>query len=411
MNRRKPLFSILIPTYNRAAFLPLAIESVLRQTFKDFELIVSNGGSTDNTKDVVTLFDDERIKYVEADTRLSMSDNYQRAFDYAAGEFIIFFSDDDAFVPTMLERVERVIKEQNAKMVAFHTAFYYPESFEEFNDRIASNSLLFLPYRGKTSPVKSQHALTQMFGNFGLVKVPKDTKHFQPFIGNIVCHNSIYNKIIQKTPRLFPIVPVDVYLVAMILGLAEEYYHLSEPLLVWSRWSKNATAPFNMKGKSLRQHYEKLLEGESLEYVPMKFALPNNCTDNALLQAKKDLGEAASYLNVDWGTYFISNFEQLMYLSEAGVDTNEEFQEFSYTLAAQPTEVQVHVRAVTSRFTAVMKREIRKRIPFVAKKLRNLFMLKQNEKPIIVRGAEAGFNNFLECANYLERNLDKFSKG
>ncbi len=108
----KPLFSVLMPTYNRAHLLPLAIKSVLRQSFEDFEIIVSNGGSTDDTKDVVAGFNAPRIRYVESETRLKIGDNYQNALAHATGEYLTFLSDDDAFAPVMLERVKRVIVEQ-----------------------------------------------------------------------------------------------------------------------------------------------------------------------------------------------------------------------------------------------------------------------------------------------------------
>ena len=62
MNNMK--FSIIIPTYNRAAFLPKAIESVLAQTCTDWELIVVDDGSIDNTREVVAQYNDKRITYI-----------------------------------------------------------------------------------------------------------------------------------------------------------------------------------------------------------------------------------------------------------------------------------------------------------------------------------------------------------
>ena len=59
----KSLFSIIIPTFNRAVLLWRAIESVISQTFKDWELIVVVDGSTDNTREIVESYADHRIKY------------------------------------------------------------------------------------------------------------------------------------------------------------------------------------------------------------------------------------------------------------------------------------------------------------------------------------------------------------
>jgi glycosyltransferase involved in cell wall biosynthesis len=53
---RQPVFSVIIPTYNRAARIKIALESLSRQTFADFEVIISDDGSTDNTKEIVDAF-------------------------------------------------------------------------------------------------------------------------------------------------------------------------------------------------------------------------------------------------------------------------------------------------------------------------------------------------------------------
>ncbi|HEX8639024.1 MAG TPA: glycosyltransferase family 2 protein, partial [Pyrinomonadaceae bacterium] len=63
---QKPFFSVVIPTRNRAQLLKHAIQSVLDQTFTDFEVIVSNNFSVDNTKEVVNSYADERVRYFEA---------------------------------------------------------------------------------------------------------------------------------------------------------------------------------------------------------------------------------------------------------------------------------------------------------------------------------------------------------
>ncbi|HPY82753.1 MAG TPA: glycosyltransferase family A protein, partial [Bacteroidales bacterium] len=59
-----PLFSIIIPTYNRAHILPRTIASVLAQTYSNWECIIVDDGSTDSTKDLIASYSDTRIKYV-----------------------------------------------------------------------------------------------------------------------------------------------------------------------------------------------------------------------------------------------------------------------------------------------------------------------------------------------------------
>ena len=64
MNEKTPTVSVIIPTYNRAHLVGRAIRSVLNQTFQDFEIIVVDDGSTDNTEEVVKGFNDPRIRYI-----------------------------------------------------------------------------------------------------------------------------------------------------------------------------------------------------------------------------------------------------------------------------------------------------------------------------------------------------------
>tara|TARA_Y100000031_G_scaffold102701_1_gene112577 strand:+ start:672 stop:866 length:195 start_codon:yes stop_codon:yes gene_type:complete len=59
-----PRVSVIIPTYNRAKLLKKAVESVLDQTFQDFEVIIVDDGSTDNTKNIVDSFNSNKIKYI-----------------------------------------------------------------------------------------------------------------------------------------------------------------------------------------------------------------------------------------------------------------------------------------------------------------------------------------------------------
>lgn len=98
----KPKVSVIIPTYNRAAFIGAAIESVLNQTFSDFELIVVDDGSTDETEAVASRFlDDRRFIYLPQDNR-GRSAARNRALACARGAYIAFLDSDDTYLPEKL---------------------------------------------------------------------------------------------------------------------------------------------------------------------------------------------------------------------------------------------------------------------------------------------------------------------
>jgi glycosyltransferase involved in cell wall biosynthesis len=95
------LVSVIIPTHNRAALLAEAIDSVLQQTFSDFELIIVDDGSTDDTPQVVAAYDDPRIVYIRQDGQ-ERGAARNRGVAAAHGEFITFLDDDDWFLPHKL---------------------------------------------------------------------------------------------------------------------------------------------------------------------------------------------------------------------------------------------------------------------------------------------------------------------
>ena len=97
---KKPLISVIIPTYNRAYILPKAIESVLNQTFKDLEIIVVDDGSTDSTPYLISKYP---IKYVRKPNQ-GVAKARNTGILKSKGDFIAFLDSDDIFVETKLEK-------------------------------------------------------------------------------------------------------------------------------------------------------------------------------------------------------------------------------------------------------------------------------------------------------------------
>ena len=94
--------SVVIPAYNHEEYVGEAIQSVLDQTFQDFELIIINDGSTDNTEVEILKFKDERIRYFSQENR-GLSATLNRGIELARGEYFNFLPSDDAFLPQKLE--------------------------------------------------------------------------------------------------------------------------------------------------------------------------------------------------------------------------------------------------------------------------------------------------------------------
>jgi glycosyltransferase involved in cell wall biosynthesis len=107
-----------MPTYNRASTLRQTIRTVLSQTYTDFELIVCDDASSDNTQNVVRGFTDGRIRYLRNERNLGLYPNFNRCLDLAAGELIAIYHDHDLYMPTIVERsVELLQRHPSASFV------------------------------------------------------------------------------------------------------------------------------------------------------------------------------------------------------------------------------------------------------------------------------------------------------
>ncbi|MBD2214407.1 glycosyltransferase family 2 protein [Nostoc linckia FACHB-104] len=104
--------SVCIPTYNRVNLLPYAIESVIKQSYQDFELIVCDDGSRDGTPELMSQYKDHRIKYIHHQQNIGKSNNMRSGFNAASGEYFIKFDDDDRLTPDFLARTIAIF-EQN----------------------------------------------------------------------------------------------------------------------------------------------------------------------------------------------------------------------------------------------------------------------------------------------------------
>lgn len=156
-----PLFSVLIPTKNRARLLESAIRSVLGQSFRDLELIISDNNSSDDTCDVVNTFTDQRIKYVQTNAEISGPANWNHAYRQATGQYIMCIGDDDVLMPFCLETYARAARQWNDPEILYSNyAAYFPGDFFDHRQR---NTVQVQKGDGSSHLVDVETALASMF--------------------------------------------------------------------------------------------------------------------------------------------------------------------------------------------------------------------------------------------------------
>lgn len=144
MANRSVNISIIIPTYNRADYIGKAIESILAQTYKDYEIIVVDDGSTDNTREVLQPYI-SNIRYIYQDNA-GVSAARNTAIHAASGSWIAFLDSDDLWLPNKLSCQMEYINRSGAKVCFTNVTYVHepkPLSLGNYNKHHATRGELF----------------------------------------------------------------------------------------------------------------------------------------------------------------------------------------------------------------------------------------------------------------------------
>lgn len=138
MDDNSPTVSVILPTYNRADILGDAVRSVLSQTYEDFELLIVDDASTDDTDDIVAAFDDPRIRYLKHDINRGASGARNTGIEAARGSYIAFQDSDDEWFPEKLEKQMTVFDKSSPEVGVVYTGIW----------RTVNGEKRYLPYPG-----------------------------------------------------------------------------------------------------------------------------------------------------------------------------------------------------------------------------------------------------------------------
>jgi len=166
-----PEVSVVIPTFNRSNYVRLAIQSVLDQTFEDFEIIVVDDASTDNTAEVIEKFDDERIRTIHHRRNQGGSAARNTGIRCSKGEFIAFLDDDDLWMKNKLERQLDLIYKSNGTSIVYTHVKLVNENGETISFYMPSfrgNILLILLKKNYVGSCSSVLVRKECFSKVGL---------------------------------------------------------------------------------------------------------------------------------------------------------------------------------------------------------------------------------------------------
>ena len=208
MDNHTPLLSVGMPAYNSEKDIRDAVDAILNQTFTDFELIISDNASTDNTQTICEEYaaKDSRIKYVRNATNVGASDNYNNVFKLSKGKYFKWASSNDYCAPSFFEKcIAQLELDPNIVLAAPKTRLYSHtiENHLDYKDNIATDS---------DDPVERMlHAIDNIRLNNAMNGVIRSsalraTPLIIPFFASdscLVCELALHGKLIELPEPLF----------------------------------------------------------------------------------------------------------------------------------------------------------------------------------------------------------------
>ena len=143
MNNRTPKVSIGMPIYNGEHFLPQTLDSLLTQTYKDFELIISDNASSDRTQEICQHYaaQDSRVRYLRQSANLGASQNFNYVFEQASGEYFKWAAHDDLCAPEYLARCVEVLDRDPQVILCYTQAQAIDEEGQVVRQYVAKPNL------------------------------------------------------------------------------------------------------------------------------------------------------------------------------------------------------------------------------------------------------------------------------
>src|SRR5262245_23718390 len=217
----KTKFTVIVPTRERPDTLYHCLQTIVRQRYSNFEILVSDNFSQDNTEQVVRSIGDSRIRYINTGRRVGMSRNFDFALSHVKDGWITYLGDDDGLLPNALALANSVIRETGCKALASR---YHTYTWPNFDGASQPNSLYIRTGRGyriRNTRVELRQLLK---GSLDYFELPGVYRGFAEYATLDRLRDDCGNFFRSRTPDLYA---------AVALSLALEHYaYLSEPLNV-----------------------------------------------------------------------------------------------------------------------------------------------------------------------------------
>ncbi len=405
----QPLFSVVIPTFNRSNLFPLAVRSILQQTFADVEIIVSDNGSADDTAEVAKGFRDPRVKYVRTPRHFVIADSWEFARCQATGKLVIMLSDDDALVSTALERFAEELARQDADFLFSGVARYRATTFPGPE----KNSVECPPFSGSSRVVSAEEFVRPLFSFH-----PTFDMHPTAFVFSKALADSVE----ARTGRFFWTNGVEFSAWPISAVLAKRIVYLDSPLTILGRTDKSwgSNTQLCNPGKEAIDAFIKDVDHER-KHAPLNNFTTSNLMAEGMLMAKSLFPAEFADYQFDEERYLRATMKQLLARRSLGVDVTREIDDALRYAAKYPSlaeELDTQQRAEPVKTTSLMQqvratvgnlglRSLRRRV--LAHQLAQRLEEGMLRSGFWASGDDFGFKDILGCAEFLGAQVARSS--
>lgn len=282
-------FSVVVPTYNRASLLQHSLPTALEQTFDDYEIVVSDNASTDETADVLSGFSSNRLRVVRPDRCLSMVDHWEFALGHATGEWVLFLCDDDALLPNCLARLDAIIREAGDHELVQYDRFryVYGDGVQADGNYVEVGSRVRLPLR----TIESSRRLFTVFWRLS-IEMPK--------MLNCAARSSLIARLRARHGRVFGLWAPDIQVGVRLLAATPRYLKTG-PLMLWGENLESYGSGAGREPSRMLQFFRQFPEFQGtlpLSPYPGVLTVTNSIYDT-LCRLKRDLGQDYAHLEID----------------------------------------------------------------------------------------------------------------
>jgi glycosyltransferase involved in cell wall biosynthesis len=388
------LISLVCPTCDGAQRLPALLQSVLRQTYDDWELVVSDNCSQDNTREVLSHYKDPRIRVTGTGKRLLLGQHLEFAYGHASGQYQGHIGDDDVISPRRMEVFAKTIKETHSDIVSIpHVRSYW----EDYPDTTLAGTTDPCMFSGNVTMCSARQYLEELFRN-----------PVVPSGGRFVVHRDIIEAVRKRAGVYATSQHVEFFALRAAACLAKTHVHIDFPFFHLGRNVTSAGefyyALLNRKRFDPDMDFE---DPEPFRNSPFQIKVYGAVSYDALCLVKKIFHEETQHLSVDEQVYAERCLREVLSRKKSGALPSAHWDMWLQYEKRQPRAIRNRLGKIRQEFSAAAK--IRKKI---RKRIYALFGKGKKSSPgdlLIMKGPPYGWRSRLAWKDIGVSNLCEFA--